>query len=141
MIDFRQLLWAMLSFGIIGCVSQETDHGVRLTRCDVTSIDAVFASPMTFHGRRFCGYGYYYEGSEVGGVYASPIANDQDRYEVAFLLDSHSRVGPEIRSAQNARVFVEGTIDAATCNHNQQPEDEGCTPVVHAIFLEEWTLR
>lgn len=134
----KQLSFVLLCVWICACSSVfDVD---RANRCEVTEIDAVFAAPLDFDGQRFCGFGYYY-GNDFGGVYASPITNVRDAYGVAFLFDARSRSGPWVTIGENARVYVEGTIDASCHRGMPQPPGEGCAPVTGAIFLEDWVIR
>jgi hypothetical protein len=131
------LVALMLSFG--SCV---TPHASDSDSCEVTDINALFASPLTFHGRRFCGQGYLYSRSELTGIYSSPVDERVDPYDMAILLDATSADrGAEIPGGQNVAVFVSGQIDSATCNAAPDPNVPSCVPVVRAIFLKDWEVR
>lgn len=120
-----------------GCASEPVSDD---RRCEVQDISAVFASPMSFHGMWFCGEGYLYERSELTAIYDRPVVADEQRYDIAFLLDARSARAslPAITSGVNVRVFVRGRIDAATCNSTSEPS---CVPVSRGIFLMDSETR
>ncbi|MGE4038045.1 MAG: hypothetical protein AB7F85_09910 [Hyphomonadaceae bacterium] len=116
------------------------------SRCDVTSIEAVFASPLAFHGQRFCGTGYIAFAAEVTGIYANPVERESDMLDVALVLDAGtSQNWPGgWTPANNSEVYIEGILDAQSCNVMTPSDvDDGadCAPVARAIFVSEWRIR
>lgn len=125
-----------LALGASGCASQPPQQ------CDVTDVDALFASRLEYQDKQFCGYGYWYGGEEFGGIYARRIADYDERYQrPVILLTGEPSDGiwrPEIRN--NDRVFLSGRIDADDCVPRPD-DDEHCAPFADAIFIEGWRLR
>lgn len=128
----------VLSVLLLSCAS--SDHGQSAGDCEVTDIEAVFASPLAYQGKRFCGEGFWYAGDEYGGIYDRPVTSHEQRFDITFALVAGSGRSFDLPDHQNTRVRISGTIDADDCNPPDEP-GEGCAPFRRAIFLENWELR
>ena len=107
----------------------------RADQCDVSDVAAVFASPSSYLGKRFCGEAYLYSEGELGGLYDRQVETLEQRTAAAMLMTARSGrfVGLNEVDQINVRVFAVGTI-ADVCVGE-------CTPVATAIFLEDWEVR
>ncbi len=114
---------------IAACAHSRTDQ------CEVSDIAAVFASPSSYVGKRFCGEAYYYGEGELGGLYERQVETLEQRMSAAMLMTARSGRFIGLRNVEqiNVRVFATGRI-ADVC------EGE-CVPVTTAIFLEDWEVR
>ena len=130
---------AMAALAILAMSCASADHRAS-ARCEVGDIQAVFASPLDYQGKRFCGEGFWYAGDEYGGIYDRPVTSDEQRYDIVFALVAGSGRSFDIPDRQNTRVLISGAIDADDCNPPDEP-GEGCVPFRRAIYLENWELR
>src|SRR5262245_27518985 len=88
----KHLLLVVAVCALSACL---THRPLASSRCDVTDMRVLFASPMTFDGKRFCGRGYLYGDDDLTAVYAQPVTQDADRYGVAiqFIAGAAARRG------------------------------------------------
>lgn len=79
----------------------------------------------------------------IAGIYDQPVRNNDQRYDMAFLLLATDEEHQIRVRGDNVRVFVTGVIDADDCNlpDGVVDEESTCVPVRRAIFLDQWEIR
>jgi hypothetical protein len=106
--------------------------------CEATDISAVLASPLAYHGMRFCGEGVLYADSELAAIYERPVSNREQRFDAGFLLIAPSNGRSPQLSGINVPVYVTGRVIGDACPRDGEA---ACVPIRHAVFLEDWEVR
>lgn len=121
-----------------GCVAREREPPIdTITKCDVRSLAAVFASPLNYQKRRFCGEAVAYLHDRALEVFPEgPLP--ADRFETAAFLDRKAELKARSRldASGRVRLYLEAVVDLQMPCFAESDTGDTCVPYTHPIHLE-----
>ena len=130
----------LMSALIIGCSAKQASAPATAggESCQVSDLAAVFANPLTYNGKVFCGHAVLLSERYVAFYPRAPQSDDERYGTVLIPKGNAAQVAALVRIGSPKLIRIRGTLDVdLDCLSGKSL----CTPIRHPIALRHFSFE